>query len=108
MNETTAFTLACRDGHSQPPVLRDVSAAARLDGTLFELVLRQTYRNTGTQLLDNQTLLGAGVKVGDELRLQPEITAGHQPRQGTLVAEHRFHHQGYTRIHRREEEGRAA
>ena len=52
MNETPAFTLACRDGHSQPPVLRDVSAAARLDGTLFELVLRQTYRNTGTQLLE--------------------------------------------------------
>ena len=52
MNETTAFTLACRDGHSQPPVLRDVSAAARLDGTLFELVLRQTYRNTGPQLLE--------------------------------------------------------
>ena len=52
MNETTAFTLACRDGHSQPPVLRDVSAAARLDGTLFELVLRQAYRNTGTQVLE--------------------------------------------------------
>jgi Ca-activated chloride channel family protein len=52
MNETTAFTLACCDGRSQPPVLRDVSAAARLDGTLFELVLRQTYRNTGTTLLE--------------------------------------------------------
>ena len=34
MNETTAFALACRDGHSQPPVLREVGAAARLDGTL--------------------------------------------------------------------------
>jgi len=52
MNETTAFTLACRHGHSQPPVLRDVSAAARLDGTLFELTLRQTYRNTGTDVLE--------------------------------------------------------
>ena len=52
MNETNAFTLACRDGHSQPPVLRDVCAAGRLDGTLFELTLRQTYRNTGTQLLE--------------------------------------------------------
>ena len=52
MNETNAFTLACRDGHSQPPVLRGVSAAGRLDGTLFELTLRQTYRNTGTQLLE--------------------------------------------------------
>ncbi len=52
MNETTAFTLACRNGHSQPPVLRDVACAARLDGTLFELTLRQTYRNTGTELLE--------------------------------------------------------
>ena len=52
MNETTAFALACRDGHGQPPVLRDVRAAARLDGTLFELTLRQTYRNTGTELLE--------------------------------------------------------
>ena len=52
MNESTAFTLACRDGQGQPPVLRDVSATARLDGTLFELTLRQTYRNTGTQLLE--------------------------------------------------------
>ncbi len=52
MNETTAFTLACRNGHSQPPVLRDVSCAARLDGTLFELTLRQTYRNAGTELLE--------------------------------------------------------
>ena len=52
MNETTAFTLACRDGHSQPPVLRDVAASARLAGTLFEMTLRQTYRNTGTQLLE--------------------------------------------------------
>jgi hypothetical protein len=52
MTETTAFTLACRDGHGQPPVLRDVRAAGRLDGTLFELTLRQTYRNAGTQLLE--------------------------------------------------------
>lgn len=52
MNEMNAFTLACRDGHSQPPVLRDVAVAGRLDGTLFELVLRQTYRNTGSQLLE--------------------------------------------------------
>ncbi len=52
MIETTAFTLACRDGHRQPPVLRAVSAAGRLDGTLFELTLRQTYRNLGPQWLE--------------------------------------------------------
>jgi Ca-activated chloride channel family protein len=67
MNETTAFTLACRDGHSQPPVLRDVAATARLSGTLFELTLRQTYRNTGTQLLEvvyTFPLLPRGVLLG--------------------------------------------
>jgi len=54
------------------------------DGQLMSYKLH--HRRTGTQLLDNQTLLAAGVKAGDELRLQPEITAGAdseiQPRQG--------------------------
>jgi len=66
MNESTAFTLACR-GQGQPPVLRDVAASARLDGTLFELTLRQTYRNTGTQLLEvvyTFPLLSGGVLLG--------------------------------------------
>ena len=65
MNE--AFTLACRNGHSQPPVLRDVAATGRLSGTLFELTLRQTYRNTGTQLLEvvyTFPLLPRGVLLG--------------------------------------------
>ena len=34
------------------------------------------HRNSGKQLLDEQTLAQAGVKSGDVLRLQPEITAG--------------------------------
>lgn len=34
------------------------------------------HRRTGQQLLDGQTLADAGVLVDDELRLQPEITAG--------------------------------
>jgi hypothetical protein len=34
------------------------------------------HRRTGQQLLDNQTLAQAGVAGDDELRLQPEITAG--------------------------------
>ena len=53
------------------------------DGQLMSYKLH--HRRTGTQLLDNQTLLGAGVKAGDELRLQPEITAGIQPRQGRQI-----------------------
>ncbi|MGZ4777925.1 MAG: EsaB/YukD family protein [Thermoanaerobaculia bacterium] len=34
------------------------------------------HRRTGQQLLDGHTLSDAGVVAGDELRLQPEITAG--------------------------------
>lgn len=34
------------------------------------------HRASGKQLLDDQTLAEVGVKAGDVLRLQPEITAG--------------------------------
>jgi uncharacterized ubiquitin-like protein YukD len=34
------------------------------------------HRASGKQLLDGQTLADLGVKPGDVLRLQPEITAG--------------------------------
>jgi uncharacterized ubiquitin-like protein YukD len=34
------------------------------------------HRASGKQLLDDQTLSDVGVKAGDVLRLQPEITAG--------------------------------
>lgn len=34
------------------------------------------HRSTGRQLLENETLASAGVREGDVLRLQPEITAG--------------------------------
>lgn len=34
------------------------------------------HKLTGKQLLESQTLAEAGVKDGDVLRLQPEITAG--------------------------------
>lgn len=44
------------------------------DGQLMSYKLH--HRRTGQQLLDNQTLSQAGVLDGDELRLQPEITAG--------------------------------
>jgi WXG100 protein secretion system (Wss), protein YukD len=44
------------------------------DGQLMSYKLH--HRRTGSQLLDQQTLAQAGVANGDELRLQPEITAG--------------------------------
>src|SRR5260370_42220757 len=36
------------------------------------------HKASGRQLLDSQTLTSAGVRDGDILRLQPEITAGSQ------------------------------
>jgi len=44
------------------------------DGQLMSYKLH--HRRTGSQLLDQQTLAQAAVLNGDELRLQPEITAG--------------------------------
>jgi len=44
------------------------------DGQLMSYKLH--HRRTGTQLLESMTLEQAGVESGDELRLQPEITAG--------------------------------
>jgi hypothetical protein len=44
------------------------------DGQLMSYKLH--HRRTGQQMLDGQTLAQAGVINDDELRLQPEITAG--------------------------------
>lgn len=44
------------------------------DGQLMSYKLH--HRRSGTQLLDQATLASSGVVSGDELRLQPEITAG--------------------------------
>jgi uncharacterized ubiquitin-like protein YukD len=44
------------------------------DGQLLSYKVH--HRASGKQLLDDQTLAAAGVKPGDVIRLQPEITAG--------------------------------
>jgi hypothetical protein len=44
------------------------------DGQIMSYKLHN--KRTGQQLLDRQTLTEAGVLNGDDLRLQPEITAG--------------------------------
>lgn len=44
------------------------------DGQIMSYKLH--HRRTGKQLLDNQTLAEADVRDHDDLRLQPEITAG--------------------------------
>ena len=46
------------------------------DGQL--MIYKLHHRKTGRQLLDNQTFADSEVSHGDELRLQPEITAGCQ------------------------------
>ena len=43
--EQQTFALSCRDEDQAPPVRAGVQAVGRLDGVLFELTLRQTYRN---------------------------------------------------------------
>jgi hypothetical protein len=44
------------------------------DGQIMSYKLH--HKRSGQQLLDNQTLAEADVRAGDDLRLQPEITAG--------------------------------
>ncbi len=50
--EPTRFALSCRDANAPAPVLTSVRAIGRLDAVLFELTLRQTYRNTSQQVLE--------------------------------------------------------
>ena len=53
MNEDgPQFALSCKDGNAPAPVLVGVQAQGRLDAVLFELTLRQTYRNTSSQVLE--------------------------------------------------------
>ena len=44
------------------------------DGQVMSYKLH--HRRTGQQLLENRTLADADVRADDELRIQPEITAG--------------------------------
>jgi Ca-activated chloride channel family protein len=46
------FALSCTDGDAPAPVLTGVQAQGRLDAVLFELTLRQTYRNASDQVLE--------------------------------------------------------
>lgn len=50
--DSPQFTLSCKDSNAPAPVLVDVQAQGRLDAVLFELTLRQTYRNTSSQVLE--------------------------------------------------------
>ena len=50
--EHAHFVLSCRDAGSPAPVLAGVHAHGRLDAVLFEMTLRQTYRNTSDSVLE--------------------------------------------------------
>lgn len=51
-DETNRFTLTCTDAAAPAPALAGVEAQGRLDGVLFELTLRQTYRNDSDRNLE--------------------------------------------------------
>jgi Ca-activated chloride channel family protein len=51
-DKTKAFGLASRRPRSAAPVLTGVRADGRLDGVLFDLTLRQTYRNASDSVLE--------------------------------------------------------
>ena len=51
-DERTHFALSCKDSDAPAPVLTNVQAQGRLDAVLFELTLRQTYRNTSEQVVE--------------------------------------------------------
>jgi Ca-activated chloride channel homolog len=51
-DESRVFGLTSRHRGAEAPVLTGVQASGRLDGVLFELALRQTYRNTGDSVLE--------------------------------------------------------
>lgn len=46
------FALRCHDAGEPAPVLTGVAASGRLDAVLFELTVRQTYRNTSERVLE--------------------------------------------------------
>ena len=52
IDEKKMFGLASCEVGAPAPVLTGVQATGRLDGVLFELTLRQTYRNPGNRVLE--------------------------------------------------------
>ncbi len=81
-----SFSLECKSERMPAPVLTAVQAAGRIDGVLFELALRQTYRNTGAKNLevvytfplpDESVLLGFAAELNGARRVGT-ITAKHQ------------------------------
>ena len=88
--EANVFGLACRTADAPAPVLAGVRAIGRLDGVLFELTLRQTYRNSSDRVLEvvytfplphQAVLLGFASELNGERKV------------GTIVAKRDAEHQ---------------
>lgn len=82
-DETSQFALTPRNSDAPAPVLAGVQIEGRLDAVLFELTLRQTYRNASDRVLEvvytfplpsTAVLLGFATELNGE-RLEGVITA---------------------------------
>ncbi len=89
MGKVNVLILDATGNKEQEAALPDDAAVRRIMVKLIEMMKLPTtapdgnpmnykfhHKASGKQLSDEQTLADAGVKDGDVLRLQPEITAG--------------------------------
>ncbi|MCD6352322.1 MAG: EsaB/YukD family protein [Armatimonadetes bacterium] len=89
MGKVTVTIMDATGSKEQKAKLPDDAAVNRIIAKLVQLMNLPTtgpdgqplsykfhHKQSGKQLSDEQTLAEAGVKDGDVLRLQPEITAG--------------------------------
>ncbi|MCY4745644.1 VIT domain-containing protein, partial [Pelomonas sp. UHG3] len=87
--EHSAFLLSSIDNNAPVPVLCGVQAQGMLDGVLFEMTVRQTYRNTSDSNLEvvytfplpsQAVLLGFASELNGS-RLQGQVVRKHQAEQ---------------------------
>lgn len=89
MGKVTVTVIDATGNKEQEATLPDDAPVGRIIGKLINLMSLPTtspdgqpmnykfhHKSSGKQLNDDETLESAGVKDGDVLRLQPEITAG--------------------------------
>jgi uncharacterized ubiquitin-like protein YukD len=89
VGKVTVTIMDATGSREQKASLPDDAAVSRIIAKLVQLMSLPTtgpdgqplsykfhHKQSGKQLSDEQTLSEAGVKDGDVLRLQPEITAG--------------------------------
>ena len=89
--ELPAFELRSTARGEPAPVLTGVSASGRLDAVLFELTVRQTYRNTSERVLEvvytfplplQAVLMGFASELNGQ-RMQAPSSPGARPKRAT-------------------------